>query len=385
MKQMFMIEPGLIFLNHGSFGACPKPVLDRYQAWQREVEQNPVEFLSRKSGELLYESRYALATYLNVNASDLAFVTNSTTGVNIVARSLRLKPGEEVITSDHEYGACDNIWEHICKAQGAKYKKVTIPLPFNPKTFVDTILKAVTEKTRIIFLSHVTSATALIFPLGELCEMARNRNIITVIDGAHAPAFIDLNLDDLEADFYTGNCHKWLCAPRGSAFLYVRPEHHHLVESNVISWGYSEASEESNEHVAYTGSSILERRLQWLGTRDISAFLTVPFAIAFQNENNWAGLRKKCCMLAVDTMQEICSILGSQPVCSSHVLGQMVVIPIPPIDPFYLKWTLFEQYRIEIPVTAHGQNLFLRLSVQAYNSAEELEILKKAVKKIFSK
>ncbi len=384
MKHLFMIEPGLKYLNHGSFGACPKSVLAKYQEWQRKIELNPVEFFNRKSGALLLEARQDLAAYLKSKAENLVFVTNSTSGVNIVARSLPLKPGDEVITTDHEYGACENIWKRICEAKGVKYKKVTIPLSFKSEDFEKLILNEVTDHTRAIYLSHITSTTALIFPITNLCKKAREMDIITVVDGAHAPAFINLNLEAIGADFYTGNCHKWLCAPRGSAFLYVRPEHHHLVESNVISWGYSKDDDVYSEHVAYTGSSLIERRLQWLGTRDISAFLTVPFAIQFQRDYHWESLRRECRALAIDTMHKICELVNLQPVSINDNLGQMVAIPIPSIDPEVLKDYLFSRYKIEIPVTAYKDQLFLRLSVQAYNSESELELLVKAVKEIYS-
>ena len=217
MKDLFLLDPDVVFLNHGSFGACPREVFEALQGWQLQMERNPVAFLGRRSGELLAQARLALADALGAQAQDLVFVPNATTGVNIVARSLNLQPGDEILATDHEYGACDATWQRVCEQTGAVYRRVEIPLPFERTRFAERVLAAVNPRTRLIFASHITSTTALIFPLAELCAQARARGVLTLIDGAHAPGHIDLHLDALGADFYTGNCHKWLCAPKGSA------------------------------------------------------------------------------------------------------------------------------------------------------------------------
>lgn len=383
MKNLFLLDPSIVFLNHGSFGACPAKVLESYQGWQRELERNPVELLGRRSADLLAQSRTALGRCVGADPEDLVFVTNATCGVNTVARSIPLLAGDEILTTDHEYGACDNTWDFVCRHTGARYVPVEIPLPFRAEEFTERVWAGVTSRTRVIYLSHITSTTALIFPLAELCRRAREAGILTLIDGAHAPGHIPLDLDGLGADFYTGNCHKWLCAPKGSAFLHVRPEHHRLVDATVVSWGYSTDIEGHTGFDAYTGRTLLERRLQWQGTRDLAAFLAVPAAIEFQTRHDWDRVRRECHALAAETLRRVCGMTGLEPVCGEADYGQMVVIPVPSMDADTLKETLFDRYRIEVPVTSHKGRLFVRVSFQGYNTREDADALVAAIKEIF--
>ncbi len=384
MKNLFLLDPALVFLNHGSFGACPAQVLEKCQWWQREMERNPVEFLGRRSAQLLAQSRALLAQHIGAKPEHLVYVPNATSGVNTVARSLPLRAGDEILSTNHEYGACDNTWRFVCQHTGARYVPVEIPLPFQAQEFTDRIWAAVTPLTRVIFLSHITSTTALILPLAQLCERARAAGILTLIDGAHAPGHIPLNLDALGADFYTGNCHKWLGAPKGAAFLHARPEHHHLLDASVVSWGYSSVIAGRTGFDAYLGTTVLERRLQWQGTRDLSAFLSVPAAIEFQARHDWDQVRSDCHALASQALQRICKMTGLSPVCADADFGQMVVIPLPPMNPDLLTQTLFERYHIEIPVTAHQDHLFVRLSVQGYNTVEDADALVHALREIYA-
>jgi isopenicillin-N epimerase len=381
MKKQFVLDPGLVFLNHGSFGACPLPVLEAQARWQREMERNPVAFLGRRSAGLLAEARAVLAGQLGADPADLVFVTNASTGVNTVARSLRLRAGDEVLTTDHEYGACDNTWRLACAASGAVYRRAPVPLPFQAAAFTGRVWAQVTERTRVLFLSHITSVTALILPIAELCRLARAAGILTVIDGAHAPGQIPLDLEALGADFYTGNCHKWLCAPKGSAFLHARPERHAALDAVVASWGYS-PDVAAGGHDLYTGTSLLERRQQWQGTRDLSAFLAVAEAIRFQEANDWEEVRRRCHALAGEALERICELTGLEPVCGDGDFGQMVVIPMPAVDPVELQRRLFEEHAIEIPVTRHGDRIFLRISIQGYNTREDVDGLVEAVARI---
>ncbi len=209
----FMLRPDVTFLNHGSFGACPRPVFETYQCWQRELELEPVEFLGRRVPGLLREARQVLAEYVGVQPGTLVFVPNATFGVNIVARSLELAPGDEVLGTDHEYGAAEHAWQFSCGKRGATYIRQPIPLPVSDASdVIDALWAGVTDRTRVIFLSHITSPTAIIFPIAEICRRARAAGIMTVIDGAHAPGQIPLDLAAIDPDFYTGNCHKWLCS-----------------------------------------------------------------------------------------------------------------------------------------------------------------------------
>jgi isopenicillin-N epimerase len=379
MRESFLLDPKLIFLNHGSFGACPREVFAQYQHWQLELERNPVEFLGRRSSQLLWQARQQLSAYLGARADDLVFVPNATTAVNIVARSLHLQPGDEILASDHEYGACDATWRFVCNKTGAHYRQVQVPLPFEPGQFTQRMLDAITPRTRVIFLSHITSTTALIFPLAALCAAARARGITTLIDGAHAPGHIELQLEGLGADYYTGNCHKWLCAPKGSAFLHVRPEHQALLDSNVVSWGYVAQAAGHTGFDAYTGKTWLDKRFQWQGTRDIAAYLTVPAAIDFQARHDWPRHRLHCHDLAWQTMQRVVAHNSLAPIAPPSSFGQMVTIPVRCTDAEGLRQRLFEQHHIEVPVTQHAGQTFVRVSVQAYNTQAELDALVSAL------
>lgn len=375
VRDLFLLDPDLTFLNHGSYGACPQPVFDALQRWQREMERNPVQFLGRRSAALLAESRARLADYVGARPEHLVYVPNATTGVNVVANSLPLQPGDEVLATDHEYGACVATWQRVCAARGAHYRAVEVPLPFDAASFAGRLLDAATPRTRMIFVSHVTSTTALIFPLAELCRRARERGIRVLVDGAHAPGQIDLDLEALGADFYTGNCHKWLCAPKGAGFLHARPEHHALLHAPVTSWGYVAEAAGHTGFDAYTGGGVLERRLQWQGTRDIAAWLTVPAAIDFQQQHDWPAVRRRCHALARDTLHRVLQRFGLPAASSDDDYAQMVVMPVPHTDAEALRRRLFDESRIEIPVTQHAGRTFVRLSVQGYNTPDDIERL----------
>lgn len=375
MRDAFLLDPDIVFLNHGSFGACPREVFEIFQGWQREMERNPVEFLGRRSGTLLHEARAALAATLGARTDDLAFVPNATTGVNIVAGSVALQPGDEVLATDHEYGACDATWRRICAAAGARYRQVEIPLPFDPDSWLDRLVAAVTPRTRLIFVSHITSTTALTFPVARLCAWARAHGIPTLIDGAHAPGHVDVDLEAIGADYTTGNAHKWLCAPKGSAFLHVRPEHQAQLVPLVTSWGAVADGAGHTGFDGYTGRTPLERRLQWQGTRDIAAFLTVPAAIDFQRRHDWPAWRRLCHTRALATRDRVLARNGLAPIAPDAAHGQMVPIPVRCSDAEALRRRLFDEHRIEVPVTQHAGQTFVRVSVQAYTTPEELDAL----------
>ena len=390
MREHFLLDSEVTFLNHGSFGALPREVLQVQQRWMLEMERNPVHFLGRRSAALLAEARQALAAALGAQGEDLAFVPNATTGVNIVARSLALSAGDEVLSTDHEYGACIATWQRRCAESGAVWRQVEIPLPFEPEAFAARMLAAVTPRTRLLFVSHISSTTALIFPLQRLCEAARERGIVTLVDGAHAPGQMPLDLAALGADFYTGNCHKWLCAPKGSAFLHVRPARAGtapaLLEAPVVSWGYvaeqAQVRAEAAGHTgfdAYTGRTPLERRLQWQGTRDLSAFLSVPAAIEFQARHGWVEQRRRCHAMATELQREVLARNGLAPIAPDAALAQMVPIPVRASDAEGLRRWLYEERRIEVPVTQHAGRTFVRASVQAYNTRADLERLRDAL------
>jgi len=365
LRPEYLLDPGIAFLNHGSFGACPRPVFERYQAWQRELEHEPVDFLARRLPELLDGAREALAGYLGCHAEDLAFVPNATTGVNLAARSLDLRAGDEVLASGLEYGACDLAWEWVCRRVGARYVRAPIPLPLrDSNALVDALLARASGRTRAIFVSHVASTTALVLPVDEIVDRARALGLVTVVDGAHAPAHVPLNLSKLDADFYSGNAHKWLSAPKGAGFLHVRPEHQERVDAAIVSWGYTE------------GRTFLQR-IESQGTRDPAAWLTVPDAIAFQAERDWDDVRDRCRRLAREARRELCDLLQTEALAPDAMLAQMAAVRLPRPAPD-LSERLFTRHRIEIPVEGDEDDL-LRLSVAAYTTREDIDRLLSAL------
>lgn len=380
MRELFNLDPTVTFLNHGSFGACPHGVTQALQAWQRQLEYNPVDFLGRRSAALLRQAREQLAGFVGAQAEHLVFVPNATTGVNIVARSLALQAGDEILGTSLEYGACDATWQRVCDAQGAHYRRADITLPLQRERIATQLMAAVTPRTRLVYLSHITSTTALILPLAEIVEAAHARGLPVLVDGAHAPGQIELALDALGADYYTGNCHKWLCAPKGTAFLHARPEHHEQLDATVTSWGYVAGSGGHTGFDAYTGHTVLERRFQWQGTRDICGCLAVGAAIDFHRQHLDAAVRQRCHTMAVALMHELAAHFAQAVIGQDDDFAQMVPIPVPACDAEALRRRLFEHHRIEVPVTQHDGRCFVRLSVQGYNTAADLQTLARALR-----
>lgn len=381
IKDLFLLDPEVVFLNHGSFGACPRPVFTVYQAWQRRLEEQPVLFLGREYLDHDHHARQVLAEYLHAETDDLVFVTNATHGVNIIARSINLNPGDEILTSNHEYGACDRAWDFVCRKRGAKYVRQSISLPISaPLEAVDQFWNSVTPRTKLIFLSHITSPTAQRLPIETICSRARQAGILTLIDGAHAPGEIPIDLPGLGVDFYTGNCHKWMLGPKGAAFLYARPDVQSLVEPLVASWGWGE-----NPTIT-TGSSYVDYQV-WSGTHDPSAALSVPAAIQFMQTHRWDEVRQECHELLLQALARIGDLNGlpsPYPAerdfdyqAGPHPLPpQMGVAPLPPIsDLEALKSRLYDQFRIEVPLIEWNGQHYVRISVQAYNSLEDIKSL----------
>jgi isopenicillin-N epimerase len=380
VRDQFLLDPDLVFLNHGSFGACPRPVFEAYQRWQRELERNPVELLGRRSAALLWEARGALAGLLGARREDLVFVTNATVGVNTFARSLDLRPGDEILSTDHEYGACDDTFAVCCRRAGATYARAEIPLPYpGDAAFVEALWAGVTPRTRAIFLSHVTSPTALVFPIAAVCRRARAEGILAIVDGAHAPGQLELDLDAIGADLYTGNCHKWLCAPKGSAFLHARPELHGDLHGLVVSWGYGAELRGDTSNDPYTGADLLARRHQWHGTRDLSAFLAVPDAIDFWRRPDVAAARASSRDLAIELCGRIAALTGLPPLAPPGAFGQMVAAALPPCDPAALQRELFARFRIEVPCFRFRGRPILRASLHVYNTHTDVERLCEAL------
>ena len=372
LRDQFLLDPDIVFLNHGSFGACPRKVFEVYQAWQRQLELQPVQFLGLELDNYLYQSRHKLGEYIHTSADNLVYIPNATHGVNIVARSLHLQQGDEILTTNQEYGACNFTWQFVCEKTGSVYKAQTVTLPAkSPEHIVDQIWQGVTPHTKVIFISHITSPTSLTLPIQLINQRARHAGIFTMIDGAHAPGQIPLDLDSLQADFYIGNCHKWMLSPKGAGFIYARPDVQMLIEPLIVSWGYQSRYGPPRE------SRFIDF-LQWSGTKDPSAALSVPSAIEFMNENDWNQVHFTCHNLLRDAMERIYAITGLPSLypLDSEFYQQMATIPIPLVkDLSELKNRLYSDYKIEIPCIEWEYQHYLRLSVQGYNTIDDIDKL----------
>lgn len=375
LKEYFLLDPSVVFFNHGSYGATPKPVFEAYQNWQRRLEHQPVLFLGRELPHLLRESRVTLGNYLNADADDLVYIPNATHGVNIVAHSLQLKPEDEILTSDHEYGACDYTWDFICGKTGARYVHHHISLPVRSnEAIIEEFWQGVTPRTKVIYLSQITSSTALRLPVEKICQKARQTGILTIIDAAHSPGQIPVDIQALDADIVFANAHKWLMNAKGSAFLYVRRELQERIEPLVVSWGYH-----ATPDIA-TGSRFVDY-LQWTGTKDPTAALTVPDAIQFMKDHDWDNVRRDCHQLLRDAIERICDLTGMPPLypLDSEFYSQMGIAPLPLSDLMTLKARLYDEYKIEIPLTEWQDRQFIRISVQGYNTQEDIDALVSAL------
>jgi isopenicillin-N epimerase len=350
MKDLFLLDPDVVFLNHGSFGACPRPVFDRYQQWQLELEREPVEFLGRERrlGERLESARLRLAAYVGANPANLAFAPNASTALDRVARSLELGPGDEILMGEDEYGGVVRLWSYVAGRTGASLRRAPFD-EFDPN-----------ERTRVVFCSHIEWTSGRVNDVAEACRRARAAGALSIVDGAHAPGQLELSLDTLGADIYAGNCHKWLSAPKGSGFLYVRREVQPLIEPLVVSWDWDEASTWPEQN-------------RWQGTRDPSAYLTVPAAIDFQAAHDWPGVRRRCHAL----LEHARDRLALEPLTDDFV--QMLGFSIDAPDPAALTRRLFTEHRIEVPVIETARGWVLRVSIQAYNDEEDIEALAQAL------
>ena len=376
MKSQFFLDPEITFLNHGSFGACPKPIFEEYQCFQLELESDPVHFFQKKQSGYLKIAKEKLAKFVGCSPKDFFFIPNPTVAVNTIMRSLKLEEGDEILTTNHEYGAMDRTWNFYSEKSGVKYIRQNIALPvISKQQIIEDFWKGYSSRTKVIFLNHISSATALIFPIKEICDKARELGLITIIDGAHVPGHIDLNITELNPDFYTATLHKWMLAPKGSSFLYVKPEFQDRIEPLVVGWGYQSLMPSDSRFLDYHENQ---------GTRDISAYLCTPKVVDFLEENNWKEKSRAANKLVLENYRVFCDLLHTEPICliSGEFLGQMASIPIRTAKPNELKELLYTKYKIQIPIMFLNGNTYLRYSINAYNSQEDLDILLKALRDI---
>jgi isopenicillin-N epimerase len=378
LREQFLLDSETTFLNFGSFGATPRPVMDEYHRQQLLCEKNPVQYIAVNSIASLARSRKLLGDFLNCEADDLVYVSNPSYAVNIVSHSLALKEGDEILSTNIEYGACDRAWKFIGRKTGANYIRQPIRLPLTTKEqFVEDFFRGFTETTKVVFISQITSATALVLPVKEICEEAKRRGAITFVDGAHVPGHIPLDLSALQADFYTGACHKWMMAPKGCSFLYAKREMQDLLDPLVVSWGYESAAPSPSRFIDYH---------QMQGTRDLSAFLCVEACLSFMKENNWTQVAASCRELVRNNAERFCRLAGTQPLCpvTEEFLGQMFSVPLNCSEPEKLQRLLYEQYRIEIPVMRQDERVLIRYSINAFNSQSDLDKLYAALSEIIA-
>ena len=381
------MDPSVTFLNHGSFGSCPRAVLECQDAWRERLERQPVRFLVLELEELLDDARAGLAQFVGAEADNLVFVPNATAGVNSVLRSLRFEPGDELLVTNQEYNACRNALDFVAARSGARVVEAAIPFPFESvEQVVGAIVTKVTPRTRLALLDHVTSQTGAVMPIERLvCELS-GRGIDTLVDGAHAPGMVPLNLRQIGPTYYTGNCHKWLCAPKGAAFLCVQPERQSLIRPLSISHGANSPR---------TDRSRFQIEFGWTGTHDPSAWLCVPTAINYLGSllpGGWPEIMKRNRDLALAGRRLLCDALQVPTPCPDDFIGSLAAMalpdstePAPLPSPLYLdalqdRFRL--QYDIEVPIIpwpAYPKRL-LRVSAQLYNSLPQYEKLSAALK-----
>lgn len=391
------LDPAVTFLNHGSFGACPRPVLAAQQAWRDRMESGPINFLARELEGHLDAARSAVAAFVGADPDDLAFVPNATSGVNTILRSLRFQPGDEILGNNHEYNAALNAARFVAERDGAQVVIAEIPFPTkDPGQIVEAILARVTPRTKLALISHVSSPTALVFPVAELVSELERRGIDTLVDGAHAPGMVPLALDDLGAAYYTGNCHKWLCGPKGSAFLHIRRDLQKAIRPLTISHGANSVR---------TDRSRFRLEFDWTGTADPTAFLALPTAIQFMGSllpGGWPELMEANRTLARAGRDLLCQALKVEAPAPDEMLGSMATLLLPrrgsssdELGATAIGETLFKTYQIEVPL---GEGPFLlgpaaeagsaaplraiRISAQHYNNVRQYASLADALVEI---
>ena len=380
-SRLWGLEEDRVFLNHGSFGATPTAIREEQRTWQDLMENEPVRFFEDLIPGILQTTREKLASFLSCDADDLALVENATSGVNTILRSLEFKPGDEILVPDHAYQACRNTIDFVAKRWGAKVVTVNIPFPINePQQAVDAIMGGVTDQTRLAMVDTVTSPTGLLMPFEKLVSMLEERGVEVMLDAAHGIGMVPLNLDELGASYTTSNCHKWLCAPKGSAFLHVRKDKQAAIHPLTISHGMT---------FPLGDTTRFRHEFDWTGTRDMSAHCALPAAIdhlADVVEGGWPAIMEHNHDLALRGRDILCQALGLEKPCPDEMVACIATLILPPNaeggglplhEPDPLHETLSEKYGIQIPVWSwpSPQGRFIRISAQLYNSEEEYHYL----------
>ena len=384
--KLWPLDPDVIFLNHGSFGACPAEVLRHQRALRDEMEAGPVRFLSRELDDRLDVARAALAAFVGADPDDLGFVVNATTGVNAVLRSLSFKADDELLTTDHAYNACRNTLNFVAARHGIRVVVAMVPFPVaSPDEVVEAVLSKVTPRTRLAMLDHVTSPTGLVLPIERLIAELSARDVEVLVDGAHAPGMLPLDLRTLGATYYSGNCHKWICAPKGSAFLWVRRDRHADVHPVTISHG---------ANAVRPGRSRFRLEFDWTGTCDPTAWMTLPKAIDYVGSllpGGWPAVMRRNRALALEARRLLCAVAGTPPPSPDAMIGSLASVVLPAGRTTEIMWRrpdpvqtrLFDDWHIEVPVMSWPAppKRLIRVSAQLYNNREHYVRLADALAK----
>jgi len=370
LKWEWLLNANVTFLNHGSFGAVPRCVFEEHDQWRKRIEADPVEVLARRGQELLAEAKREVGTWLGMRDEDFGFVTNATEGVNAVLRSLRWSAGDELLTTTHVYNAVRQAMKFAAEMWGATYREIDVPLPVQSSEQVaELVLGGLSARTRLLVIDHVTSPTALLFPVERIVEECARRGVDVLIDGAHAPGMVPLDVSRLGAAYYAGNLHKWACAPKGSGFLWVRPDRQHDIHPLVISHHLGEG---------------FSREFGWQGTRDLAAWLAIPRALQFMSRLGWERVMDHNRAMALWVQRLLCRRWGVQPISpmDGRMLGSMVTVPLPPpldrleqSEALQLQQRLYSEHRLEAPIMCWGGRAFLRPCCQVYNTPGDYERL----------
>jgi isopenicillin-N epimerase len=369
------LRPDTIYLNHGSFGPPPRVVREAQAKWKERLDEQPMDFYVRQYEPAYFDACARLATFVGTSEQNLVFAENATAAMNHVAKSFSLSPGDEVLLTDHEYGAVLRIWQRACAEAGATTRTVALPLPFTTTgEVVDRIVAALTPNTKLVIVSHITSPTAVILPVKEICAALRARGVAVVIDGPHAIAQIPLALDQLDCDYYCASLHKWLCAPFGSGFLYVHPRRQSTAQPAALSWG----------RVFVEDLKHWRDEFIWSGTRDGSAWLAVPAAIEFMQNYGLERFRTETHALAQYARRQLMELTGLTPIVPNDPqwYGSMAHVPLPPGDAKALQRVLWQEHRIEVPIVAWNGGRYVRVSCHLYNTREQVDFLVHALRKL---
>jgi isopenicillin-N epimerase len=373
MRARFVLDPAVTFLNHGSFGACPREVLDAQARLRERMERQPVQFLARDLEGLLDAARAALAAFVGADPAEVAFVQNATSGANAVLRSLRLSPGDELLVTDHAYNACRNALDHACARAGARVVVAAVPFPLEDDAqVIEAVLAAVTPRTRLALVDHVTSPTGLVFPVRRLCAALEAAGVDVLVDGAHAPGMLPLDLRALDAAYYVGNCHKWMCAPKGAGFLVCRRDRQEGLVPAVVSHGLNAPGPRPRFHLLF----------DWIGTIDPTPWLCVPEAIRAVGAmlpGGWPAVMARNHALALEARALVADALGVAPPAPPSSLGALVALPLPPGDASALAARLLAEHAIEVPVYPWNGRRLVRLSAALHNELSDFRRLAEAL------